>query len=132
MSATFAVRLNRLFEVVYPPGRGPHSSAEVIAALKAEGITMSAPYLSQLRSGNRTNPSAATMAALANFFRIKPAFFTDDDYYAKLDAELEWLDNLRDASVRRIATQAFGLSPESQEDILARIGELRRKEHLSA
>ena len=71
MSTTFAARLNRLFDTVYPPGRGPHTSAEVIAALKAEGVTMSAPYLSQLRSGNRTNPSAATMAALANFFRIK-------------------------------------------------------------
>ena len=63
MSTTFAARLNRLFDTVYPPGRGPHTSAEVIAALKAEGITMSAPYLSQLRSGNRTNPSSATMAA---------------------------------------------------------------------
>ena len=64
MSNTFAARLNRLFDTVYPPGRGPHTSAEVIAALKSEGITMSAPYLSQLRSGNRTNPSVATMAAL--------------------------------------------------------------------
>ena len=63
MSTTFAARLNRLFETVYPPGRGPHTSAEVIAALKAEGITMSAPYLSQLRSGNRTNPSSATMTS---------------------------------------------------------------------
>lgn len=56
MSMTFSARLNRLFDTVYPPGRGPHTSAEVIAALKSEGITMSAPYLSQLRSGNRTNP----------------------------------------------------------------------------
>jgi len=38
MSTTFAARLNRLFDTVYPPGRGPHTSAEVIAALKAEGI----------------------------------------------------------------------------------------------
>lgn len=91
MSTTFAARLNRLFDTVYPPGRGPHTSAEVIAALKAEGITMSAPYLSQLRSGNRTNPSGATMAALANFFRIKAAYFTDDEYYEKLDKELQWL-----------------------------------------
>ncbi len=96
MSKTFAARLNRLFDTVYPPGRGPHTSAEVIAALKSEGVTMSAPYLSQLRSGNRTNPSAATMAALANFFRIKPAYFTDDEYYEKLDKELTWLASMRD------------------------------------
>ena len=42
MSKTFAARLNRLFDTVYPPGRGPHTSAEVIAALKAEGVDVSA------------------------------------------------------------------------------------------
>lgn len=25
MSTTFAARLNRLFDTVYPPGRGPHT-----------------------------------------------------------------------------------------------------------
>jgi transcriptional regulator with XRE-family HTH domain len=132
MSTTFAARLNRLFDTVYPPGRGPHTSAEVIAALKAEGITMSAPYLSQLRSGNRTNPSTATMAALANFFRIKPAYFTDDEYYEKLDRELSWLATMRDDGVRRIALGAAELSAEGRQDIVERVNELRRKEHLSA
>jgi transcriptional regulator with XRE-family HTH domain len=130
MSTTFAARLNRLFDTVYPPGRGPHTSAEVIAALKAEGITMSAPYLSQLRSGNRTNPSSATMAALANFFRIKPAYFTDDEYYEKLDQELSWLQTMRDEGVRRIAIRASGLSPEAQKEILERVDELRRQENV--
>ncbi|HEY2085961.1 MAG TPA: transcriptional regulator [Mycobacterium sp.] len=132
MSTTFSARLNRLFDTVYPPGRGPHTSAEVIAALKAEGITMSAPYLSQLRSGNRTNPSSATMAALANFFRIRPAYFTDDEYYEKLDKELSWLLVIRDEGVRRIALRVSGLSQEAQEDIVHHADELRRKEHLEA
>src|SRR3984957_14969206 len=132
MSTTFAARLNRLFDTVYPPGRGAHTSAEVIAALKAEGITMSAPYLSQLRSGNRTNPSTATMAALANFFRIKPAYFTDDEYYGKLDKELAWLDTMRDDGVRRIALGAAELSAEGRKDIVERVSELRRKEQVSA
>jgi transcriptional regulator with XRE-family HTH domain len=132
MSTKFSARLNRLFDTVYPPGRGPHTSAEVIAALKSEGITMSAPYLSQLRSGNRTNPSSATMAALANFFRIRPAYFTDDEYYEKLDKELSWLLVMRDEGVRRIAVRASGLSPEAQLDVVHRVDELRRKEHLDA
>src|SRR5580693_908602 len=132
MSTTFAARLNRLFDTVYPPGRGPHTSAEVISALKGEGITMSAPYLSQLRSGNRTNPSAATMAALANFFRIKPAYFTDDEYYEKLDHELSWLASMRDDGVRRIAVRAVGLSAQAHRDIVERVDELRRAEHLDA
>jgi len=132
MSTTFSARLNRLFDTVYPPGRGPHTSAEVIAALKAEGITMSAPYLSQLRSGNRTNPSSATMAALANFFRIKPAYFTDDEYYEKLDKELSWWDSMHDDSVRRIALRSVGLSAQAQQDIVERVDELRRLERLDA
>lgn len=132
MSKTFAARLNRLFDTVYPPGRGPHTSAEVIGALKAEGVTMSAPYLSQLRSGNRTNPSVTTMAALANFFRIKSAYFTDDEYYEKLDKELVWMSAMRDDGVRRIAQRAAGLSPQAQQDIVERVNELRRAEHLDA
>jgi len=132
MSTTFAARLNRLFDTVYPPGRGPHTSAEVIAALKAEGVTMSAPYLSQLRSGNRTNPSSTTMSALANFFRIKPAYFTDDEYYEKLDEELSWLLVMRDEEVRRIAIGASELSAKAKEDVVHCVDELRRKEHLDA
>lgn len=132
MSTTFAARLNRLFDTVYPPGRGQHTSAEVIAALKAEGITMSAPYLSQLRSGNRTNPSTATMAALANFFRIKSAYFTDDDYYEKLDKELQFLASVREDGVRRIAARARGLSADAQQKVLDRIEELRRADGLDA
>ncbi|KGI69582.1 helix-turn-helix transcriptional regulator [Mycolicibacterium rufum] len=128
---TFAARLNRLFDTVYPPGRGPHTSAEVVAALKAEGLTMSAPYLSQLRSGTRTNPSGATMAALANFFRIKPAFFTDDSYYATLDQELTLLAGLRDDGVRRVAARAIGLSPQAQRDVVDTVDELRRRENLA-
>jgi transcriptional regulator with XRE-family HTH domain len=93
---------------------------------------MSAPYLSQLRSGNRTNPSSTTMTALANFFRIKPEYFTDDEYYAKLDRELGWLANMRDEGVRRIAARTVGLSPEAQQSVVEKVDELRREEHLDA
>jgi transcriptional regulator with XRE-family HTH domain len=88
--------------------------------------------LSQLRSGNRTNPSSTTMSALANFFRIKPAYFTDDDYYEKLDKELSWLTVMRDEGIRRIAMAASELSAEAREDVAHRVEELRRKENLDA
>ena len=132
MSTTFADRLNRLFDTVYPPGRGPHTSAEVILALKAEGVTMSAPYMSQLRSGNRTNPSVATMAGLANFFRINPAYFTDDEYYERLDRELSWLATMREDGVRRIALAAAELSAEGRREITERVEQLRRAEQHGA
>lgn len=130
MGVTFTARLNRLFDTVYPPGRGPYSSAEVIAALKGQGIRMSSPYLSQLRSGNRARPSAATISALARFFRVNPAYFTNDDYAAKLDNELTLLASMRDTGVQRIAARTIGLSPQAQNEVAETVEELRRREHL--
>jgi hypothetical protein len=72
------------------------------------------------------------MAALANFFRIKPAYFTDDDYYERLNAELTWLADMREEGVRKIAARTVGLSPEAQQDIVSKVEELRRREHLDA
>jgi transcriptional regulator with XRE-family HTH domain len=93
---SFADKLNRLFDTVHPPGRRPYTSAEVVAGLRANGTPMSAPYLSQLRSGNRdNNPSTATVVALANFFGIDPAYFTDDKYAEQLDEKLDALAQLR-------------------------------------
>lgn len=54
--ADFAERLNKLFDSVHPPGRKPHTNAEVAAALIEDGHQISKPYISQLRSGQRTNP----------------------------------------------------------------------------
>ena len=54
----FTERLNRLFAVVYPPGRGPYRNVEVTEALAGRGYQLSAPYLSQLRSGVRGGPSS--------------------------------------------------------------------------
>jgi hypothetical protein len=72
------------------------------------------------------------MAALANFFRIKPAYFTDDEYYEKLENELSWLLVMRDEGVRRIAMGISELSPEAREDLAHRVDELRHKENVDA
>ena len=38
---SFAVRLNRLFDTVYPPGRGPYCSRELVTALENRGLALS-------------------------------------------------------------------------------------------
>jgi hypothetical protein len=70
------------------------------------------------------------MTALAKFFRIEPAYFTNDEYYEKLDTELTWLTSMRDEGIRRIAARAVGLSPKAQLELMAKVDELRRQEHL--
>src|SRR3546814_11740112 len=82
--ADFAERLNKLFDSVHPPGRKPHTNAEVAAALIEDGHQISKPYISQLRSGQRTNPSDETVAAFARFFKVQPDYFFNDLYAAKI------------------------------------------------
>ncbi|PXW98851.1 helix-turn-helix domain-containing protein [Mycolicibacterium moriokaense] len=132
MSPTFADRLQRLFDAVHPPGGGPYTGAAVIGDLKRHGVIMSAPYLSQLRSGKRSNPSPATMQALADFFGVEVAYFTDDAYYAMLDVELTVLAAMRDEGVQRISARTIGLSPAACQQLTVKIDELRRRENLDS
>ncbi len=128
----FNDRLARLFDTVHPNGRGPYSLQEVAAAITAEGaVTMSAPYLSQLRSGQKTNPSAAAVNALATFFHVDSKYFFDDDYASRMDRDLEMLVKLRDSGVRNIAARAADLSPTSRQTIESLIETLRKAEGLT-
>lgn len=122
-AGTVAARLNRLFDTVRPPGRGPLRNYEVITALRARGIEMSAPYLSQLRSGRRSHPSLDTLRQLADFFGVSVAYFTDTDsaYTRYVDAELCWLEAAHDPQVREFTTALLSLPPDVREDLLKSI-----------
>ena len=76
-----AKRLNHLLETVHPAGRGPYSLREVADAINEAAGTrlMSAAYLSQLRTGQRTEPSHSRLAAIAKFFGVDVPYFTDED-----------------------------------------------------
>jgi len=121
---SFAVRLNRLFDTVYPPGRGPYCSRELVTALENRGLALSAPYLSQLRLGRRGNPSLETMELIAEFFGIRIDYFTgrDESYRRRLDDELYWLALSRNSGIRRVTTALIQLPPKRREKILADAG----------
>lgn len=118
--STVAARLNRLFDTIRPPGRGPLRNYEVIRALRARGIEISAPYLSQLRAGRRSHPSLAMLRPLADFFGVSVDYFTDADsaYSRYLEAELCWLEMAHDPRVREITTALLALPPDVREDTL--------------
>lgn len=128
---TFGDRLNQLFAQVYPAGRGPHTLQEVADAINAEGSTSISPsYLSQLRSGQKSNPSARTVESLARFFRVQPDFFFDTDYARHMEHDLEMLTKMRDSGVRAIAARAFDLSVQGQETVRSMVELVRRSEGL--
>lgn len=118
-AATFAERLNRLFAAVWPPGRGPYRSFEVTGALARRGYQLSAPYLSQLRSGTRKYPSPRTAEMLAEFFGVEVAYFDPDTSYARMiDAELAWLELAHDKTVRELTTALMTLTSDQREELL--------------
>lgn len=129
--ATFAERLSRLFETVHPADRGPHTLQEVVAAIDAEGVvTISPSYLSQLRNGQKVNPAATTVAALARFFRVSTEYFLNDEFADRLDRDLDDLVKLRDAGVRSIVERSFDLTADSRRTVASLIESLRRAEGL--
>lgn len=98
----FATQLNKLFESAHHPERRPHTNGEVAAAVTAAGHPISKPYLVQLRSGEQTDPSTEMVVALAKFFKVKPDYFFDDRYAAKVDSDLKLLAQLHGVGLRRL------------------------------
>jgi len=127
-----AQRLNHLFETVHPPERGPYSLREVVEAINEDAGTrlMSAAYLSQLRTGQRNEPSHSRLAAIAKFFGVDIRYFSDDDTAQATDQQLEFLAAMRDSGVRAVAIRAAGLSDTALEAVKALIDNARRLEGL--
>lgn len=129
--ATFSDRLNQLFATVYPRGRGPHTLQEVADAINGEGGSRISPsYLSQLRSGQKDNPSSKTIDALARFFKVNPDFFFDTEYARHMEADLATLAKMRDAGVQKIAARSFDLTPGNRAALEAMVEALRTSQGL--
>ncbi|MEV6561538.1 transcriptional regulator [Nocardia sp. NPDC051756] len=101
----------------------------VVAALTEQGISVSLPYLSQLRRSRRTQPSATLVAGLAQFFEVD-ADYLHYGYIAYTAADTTLVTQLNDPALRRLTNVVTGLSVESI-DYLSRIADkFRRAEML--
>ncbi|MET8577291.1 helix-turn-helix domain-containing protein [Streptomyces sp. NPDC005012] len=128
-----AEKIDRLFRVMHPEGRGPYSLREVARGVEDRGgPRMSASFLHQLRTGRRDNPGIKYLKAIADFFGVPPAYFFDDDEGARVQAEVTLLESMRDNQVRSVALRAAGLSPETLRTVQAFIERARELEGLSA
>ncbi len=127
-----AERLDQLIATVHPAGRGPYTLREIADAINAEAGTslISAAYISQLRTGQRTEPSHTRLAALARFFGVATGYFSDQATAEDTSRQLEVLAALRDDGVRSVALRAAGLSESSLAAVRAVIENARRLEGL--
>lgn len=100
-------------------------------ALTESGVTTSAAYLSQLRTGKWDNPSARHLAAIAGLFRVPMEYFFDEALAARIDADMKLLVAVREAGVQTIALRAHGLSPAGLTGVADIIEHIRRLEQVN-
>ena len=130
---TLAEKLDYLFRVVRPRGRGEYTYREVAQAINdaGTGTTISASYLWQLRRGEKDNPTIKHIEAIARFFGVPATYFLDDEASGEIAAQLELLAAMRDNDVREIALRASDLSDAALKMIKGVIESTRQLEGLT-
>lgn len=125
----FAARLNELFDNPSAPDVRQCTNRQVARMLQAAGHRISAPYLSQLRSGNRENPSAKTVAALAEYFRVTPDYFFLAAHHPGVD-DHTLIRALELEEPCALLLRAVGLSSEAMDILVAMAERLRVSDRL--
>lgn len=126
-----SIKLNKLFQTMRKPSQPTLSNAAAAEAITRQtGVSISAPYLWQLRQGMKSNPTVAHLRAIAEFFGVTPSYLIDPGIDPKIDEQLNLLAALRDAGIRDLALRANGLTPEAIDSLRAMVDHARQLERL--
>lgn len=109
--STFAQRLDHLMRTLPDPDGNSWTNARMSAVLRELGVSASGPYISQLRSGTKTNPAASYVGAFADALSVPVTYFYAQDTSA-FDRDMEIVSAIRDPGVKRVAMLARGLGPD--------------------
>lgn len=127
----FAERLSHLFATVTGPDGKPWSLTAVARVLTDQyDLPTTQSYVSQLRSGVRTNPTINYVAALASIFGVPTSYLVDSGPQVLDEAELDLLAALRSAGVVGIAMRAKDVPRASQKMVAQMLDSLREQEGL--
>jgi hypothetical protein len=128
--ASFAERLNYLFDRVRPPGAAEFSNAHVARTITSYGEeSITGAYIGQLRKGVK-KPGLPLVPLFARFFGVKAAFFVEDEVTRRVTGQFELLRQLSQAGVKQVALRAIGLSPQSLNDVMKSLEAARAREGL--
>lgn len=119
---TISQKIDHLFKTVRREDRREHTYDDVERGTEGR---VSRSYVWKLRHGRNNNPSLDVIEALAQFFRVEPAYFFDqpeDPDHALALAEVAAL--LQDPVAQAVARHARGLSDASTETVLNLIDNL--------
>lgn len=130
-TSELSIKLNKLFDTMRKPSQPPLSNAAAAEAISEKtGVSISAAYLWQLRTGMKTNPTVTHLRAIAQFFGVAPSYLIDPGIDPDIDAQLNLLQAMRDAGVRDLAMRASGLTPQALNNLAAMVDLARQLEQL--
>jgi transcriptional regulator with XRE-family HTH domain len=125
-------KINELIAITWPDKRkrpGFRAIAKRIAE-EGPGGSLSGSYLWLLATGQRDNPTVQQIESLAEFFKVSPSYFFDDQTADEVKTDRQMLAALRERGVLNIALRSDGLSAKSQQAILQMIDRAREIERL--
>lgn len=129
---TFAGKLTALFEsTVRTPTDERWTNTALAEAVTDLGVPTVQSYISQLRHGKRSNPSADLVGAIATVLGVPVGYFYDDEEVTLAEAEaMRTVSALRSAGVQSVAWRASGLSAEGLEQLQRMADYIRQAESL--
>jgi transcriptional regulator with XRE-family HTH domain len=127
----FRMQLNRLID----DSPMKMTNSFIVGRLAERGCVISAPYLSQLRTGVRANPSDEVVGALAELFAVSSEyFFTDSDpkqISEARDRDVSVVEQISDPGIRSLLSLACDLSDDSQRLLMGLAVKLRASDRLA-
>lgn len=126
-----AAKVDELFDTKHEKDMPPLSNYAVAKGIEeSTGVKITAQYLSQIRSGKKTNISVMHLRAIATYFGVPASYLIEPGGDERVRAQLAGLRALRDAGVRDILSRVAGLSPRALVNMAAVADGLRALEQL--
>ncbi|MGO1052966.1 helix-turn-helix domain-containing protein [Crossiella sp. CA198] len=120
----FREKLNVLFALVHPAGKGELSHDAVVAKVRkrgeepgGEGWTISPNTIADLRTGKNLNPRLRHMIMLAEAFGADPAYFFDEELAERMESQLRNLWLMKDLGVESLILRATGQPANIRDEV---------------
>ena len=131
--SVFSEKLDRLFRDAADRCGRRMTQAALADEINARGYLISRAYISQLRGGTRTNPSAQLVTVIADIFGVDEDYFSIPPIAPHHRAETNdtaILERLHSRGFAALLARADGLSSHSIELVIEIAERLRLAEHL--
>ncbi len=116
--STLAERLDWLFNHVKKPDGKPYTYQEVADGTAELGYRVTSTGIWKIRNGETQNPGYLVLQVLAQFFKVSPSFFYDEQLSPHDLDTLHLVDLLQKQGVGEIALRSSELPPSGREAVL--------------